>query len=377
LLQRHPRLAGASAVEITKFVQRLRASPDCRSCAFSRRSACRISTCFDPTPANGKSSRRSWRRQRKKGFPSAGRIEPLAASYSKLTSLLFSHGLRGFPHLGLDSSRHAGYKSARYWRWPRPRPGSAGRQPSAQIQLRKRKGSLMGKSPRLASAGIFVALFVASGCQNSAPPVAAQGVVGQQPWKAPATTGIYQTNNGTTGAMAQNGTSGTMNQNAGTGFSQAGSNTAALAQQSNNSANVRPQSGQSFGTNGSFQNNFANSGQQGSGFSQNPGGNTVQPAGFSPNQVGGGIQQTGWSQNSVAGGSAGNRNAARNLDENPTAPYDGSGIAASTPAPVWPKSSSSASGPNSNDPPAVAQPDVNYSTRYPQMPFTGGRAGNQ
>jgi hypothetical protein len=226
----------------------------------------------------------------------------------------------------------------------------------------------MGKSPIMASAGCFVALLVVSGCQSSAPPVAAQGVAAQQPWKPPPTTGVFQTNNngGTGGAMSQNGATGAANQNGGTGFGQPNTSGSQLA---NNSANTRPQSGQPFGTTGGFQNNFGTT-QQG-GFSQNPGPNTAQPAGFGQNQAGGGLQQVAW-QNGQAGSSAGNQNMARNMDDN-QAPYNGGGISASTPAPVFPKSGGS----NSSDPPAVAQPDMTYTTRYPTMPFTGGRSGNQ
>ena len=166
--------------------------------------------------------------------------------------------------------------------------------------------------------------------------------------------------------MSQNGPGAAANQNNVAGFGQPSANGSQVA---NNSTNMRPQSGQPFGTTGSFQNNFGTT-QQG-GFNQNPGPSNVQPAGFGQNQAGGGLQQVGW-QNGQAGSSAANQNVARNLDDN-QGPYNGGGISGSSPAPVWPKSSSS----NSSDPPAVAQPDVNYSTKYPPMPFTGGRVGNQ
>jgi hypothetical protein len=228
----------------------------------------------------------------------------------------------------------------------------------------------MGKSPKMASAGCFVAMLVLSGCQSSAPPIAAQGVTAQQPWKQPPTSGVYQSNNGGNGgAVSQNGSTAAGNQNGGTGFGQPGVNNANGSQLANNSANVRPQSGQPFGASGNFQNNFGTP-QQG-GFNQNPGPTNTQPAGFGQNQAGAGIQQVGW-QNGPAGSSAANQNGARNLDDNQGS-YNGGGISASTPAPVWPKSGSA----NSNDPPAVVQPDVNYSTKYPTMPFTGGRTGNQ
>lgn len=235
----------------------------------------------------------------------------------------------------------------------------------------------MGKTPNAAAAGMFVAMLTLAGCQSSGPTVGNPGTMSplaanraQQPWNNGAASG------------------GTANQ------AQAGTNGMNNAQVANNTAMTRPQTGQSFGATGNFQGNFGNSGQQPTGFTQgqnnlannqqsnsfnaNQGSNNIQPASYNPGQFGGGVQQAGgWGTNAQATGSAANRNMARNLDAG-QAGATGSG-SSSMPAPNFPSNSAFGDSPNSKDPPPVAQPatETNYSTRYPVMPFTGGRVGNQ
>lgn len=227
----------------------------------------------------------------------------------------------------------------------------------------------MGKTPNAAAAGVFVAMMTLAGCQSPAPTVGNPGTMSplaanraQQPWNNGAATG------GTTN-QAQAGTSGMNN-----------------AQMANNAAMTRPQTGQSFGANGNFQGNFGNSGQQPAGFAQNQnslannqqsngfnanqGSNNIQPASYNPNQFGNNVQQAGgWGTNAQANGSTANRGQTGAMGS----------ANSSMPAPNFPSNSAFGDGPNSKDPPPVAQPatETNYSTRYPVMPFTGGRVGNQ
>ena len=231
----------------------------------------------------------------------------------------------------------------------------------------------MGKTPHAAAVGIFVAMMTVAGCQSPAPTLgnpgtmtALNGTRPPQSWNSAAPTG------------------GVANQ------TQSGMNTANNGQMASGGAANRQQSGQSFGNN-NLQGNFANSGAQPAGFNSNqnnfannqqsgslnanPGSNGVQQTGYNPGPGNGSMQQAGsWSNNAQNGGfSAGNRNMARNLDAGQSMGSSSS----PTPAPVFPNTSGFGDGPSSKDPPPVAKPTTEYSTKYGDLPFNGGRVSNQ
>ncbi len=184
----------------------------------------------------------------------------------------------------------------------------------------------MGKTPRQAAAAAFVAMSMFAGCQSSAPTIGTPGASASPNWGSPASARTNQSATGGTGAA---------NQTAANGMATAsGMNNGMLT---TNGANTRPQTGVTYGNNGNFQNNFANSAQPSSGFNQNQGAGSgqpssgfnqnsnagnVQPASFNSNQNNSGVQQTGWATNPASSGFSPNRNLSRNTDGGQ---YSGSG----------------------------------------------------
>ncbi|CAN5513413.1 hypothetical protein BH10PLA2_BH10PLA2_14900 [soil metagenome] len=218
----------------------------------------------------------------------------------------------------------------------------------------------MGKSPRVASAGVVFAMLMSAGCQSTPNTLPTNATMQQQAMQRNPQGWNGQNANGAGGSVAQGNTNGLTN-----------------TQTAGNQANPRPQNGQSFAASGNFQNNFTNSAQPGgglnqntssgglqqTGFNSNAGG--VQQAGYNPAQPGGGVQQAGgWpskEQMQQAGAGTSRNTISRNTDD----VYSGGAISSSMPAPSFP--GGGAGNANSQDPPPVRQSNTGSSNQ--PLPF--------